>query len=117
MGHLKSVCRSEPKAPQDGSRIGCIRVVRSRRVKVKPINGKDKPSITEVFQVAGGRPLGRVAPLKKPTYSKVATLKKLLTKAITDILDDSIEETDLEEETQKALEKSMHLTNRLAKKF
>ena len=57
-----------------------------------------------VFPDAGGRPLGKVAPLKKPTYLKVATLKKLLTKAITNILDDSVEETDLDEETQKAQE-------------
>ena len=77
-----------------GSRIGRIRVVRSRRVKVKPIDGKDNPSITEVVPDNGGRPTGRVAPLQKPTYPKVATLKKLLTKAITDILDDSIEEID-----------------------
>ena len=99
MGHLKSVCRSEPEAPQAGSRAGRIKVVRSRNVKVKPIDGKDKPSITKVFPDAGGRPTGRVAPLKKSTYPKVATLKKLLTKAITDILDDSIEEIDFEEET------------------
>ena len=104
IGHLRSVCRSEPEAPQAGSRAGRIKVVRSGRVKVKPIDGKDKPSITEVVPEAGGLPTGRVAPLKKPTYSKVATLKKLLTKVITDILDDSIGETDLEEETQKALE-------------
>ena len=77
IGHLRSVCRSEPEAPQAGSRAGRIKVVRSGRVKVKPIDGKDKPSITEVVPDAGGRPTGRVAPLKKPTYPTVANLKKL----------------------------------------
>ena len=86
-----------------GSRIGRIRVVRSRRVKVKPINGKDKPPITKVFPDAGGRPTGRLAPQKKPTYPTVANLKKLH-KATTSILDDSVEERDLDEETQKTLE-------------
>ena len=63
--------------------------------------------------------MGRVAPLKKPTHPKVATLKKLLTKAITDILDDSVEETDLEGETQKTLEKvdTNHNVQWLAKKL
>ena len=27
MGHLKSVCRSKPEAPQAGSRAGCVKVV------------------------------------------------------------------------------------------
>ena len=109
---------SKPGNSQAGSKTGRVKVVQCKRtstkviddseptplmenVEVKPINGKDKPPITKVFPDAGGRPTGRVAPQKKPTYPTVANLKKLHI-AITSILVDSVEKTDLDEETQKA---------------
>ena len=70
IGHLGVVCERKPGNPQAGSRINRVKVVQCKRtstkviddseptplmenVEVKPIDGKDKPSIIEVFPDTG----------------------------------------------------------------
>ena len=70
VGHFGSVCLSKPGNSQAGSKTGRVKVVQCKRtstkviddseptplmenVEVKPINGKNKPSIIEVFPDTG----------------------------------------------------------------